>query len=957
MLFGRAVPLPQSSGFAQPPNGSTQDPSLGCPCVVCSANRLPVPNSVSPVASACRILSLSGNRLSVECASLEAVLGQALDHPHLVKTLMYLARGGDGPMVQFGGDGGGLELPDSTASSSSTIVNFLRQVRSAGRAGGGRGHRPAGQALSLPTASLAAGSVGSASGRSRLSLPGRPAVGQGSAGLGWPGGSMGEEAAAQWRAGFTGDPRGEGTAGRGQAAELRTATSMESGIECRRLTPRSGSSHRSSSSVRLSAGQARGNVSSAGSGGGDGSTGGGAWDSLHALSHASFRASLALLGMGMASISNSTNRSVPGGGAVAASAGFLPAGRGGTPLEVVPESASSTSDDTSLIGTPKAQQQNAEAAGAAGITAGQEALIASPFCSEHLFERRAAGTASATHHAHAQDPFTVFSAAMLTGLHQQQLGRATTGVSDAASAERGTHVLLTSASRLGVARLGVGGINMWSTSDSSTVRGSGGGGGSGPGGSAGQLSMTSSQVAAAVRLTSASGVWRQRQGSGATSGTAALPYGGLSGSGSSTWRSGMGSGAGPATPGSEEAGTALLATGGSRTGGRQVMAGATGKFTPGPPTQRQQWQQQQQQVSASVSGSQGRTSTSPFGPPPPVTPAHPAGPPSGLRAGVPDPPANRVARVRAPACGAPDPAIEDPAAAPDPEAAAAMEAHRQALQLLNAGASSGTATGTPNTSASAPLSSSSPQPRLSSSSSAHQPRHRSHQQHAQPLPLRSPQQRPLLQHGMAAAEEAAGASRAPGGTASLSAFAATSQRRRSSGPLTGPGLAPTGGAVAGTAPNTAGTALATAASAPTASTDAAPVGFPSTAAEASAVRHGGTEDIAPQPHSYPAGGGSGVPCEVAGQEHRPAERQREEEEEEEGPTGMGSGSFSDIDSGSELMGTDILDSPRTAARAAREVGSRLWRRAAHMGRLGCWLAAESRKMCMTEQVAHKVSAC
>ncbi len=858
-------------------------------------------------------------------------MGQALDHPHIVKTLMFLVRREDGPMVQFRGDGRVQGSPGSTASGSDAIGEFfLQQVRSADRVGGGRGRRPAGQALSLPTASLATSSFGSASGRSRLSLPSGPAGGQGSTGLGWMEGSMTAGAAARWRAEIAGHPRGEGTAGRGQAAGPRSATSAESGTGYRRLTLCSSSDHWSSSSARLSAGLQRGNVSSAGSGGdGDGGGGGGGVvDALHAPSHASSNASLpagmGILGMGRLS-TNRSGSDAPVGGTVAAGAGFLPAGRGGNQLEAVPESASPSNSDTSLTGSHGAQQQSADDVSAAGSTAGQEALIASPFSSEQHFESMGEGTSSAaTHHTHAQDTCTFLSSAMLTGLQQQQL-ETTTGVSDAALAESGAHVPLTTASRQGVGRLGGGGSAVQSTGDSSTVGGSGG-----AGGSLGQLSMTSSQVAAAVRLTSASGVWRQRQGSAAISGAAALSHGVLLGSGSSTWQSGAGSGAGAATPGSDDAGTA------SRSGGRRGMAGAIGKVAPGRPKQQQQERQQERQGPAPVSSGQvlplrpkgsGCSSLASSGSHPSAALLSPRPQQLFSQSTTPrvlGPPVDRVARARAPA-GAPGPVAEDPAADQGPEAAAAREARRQTLMLLTTGASSSsssTAAGTPPTTSSRALSSAtSPKPPPSSSGSAPQARQRSHLQQPQSQPPRSPPPRQQLQRAVTMAQVATGASRAPESAASLSAFAVASQRRVSSGPFTGPGVAPTGDAAAGTGPNQAGP-LATSPSAPTASTDAAPVGFPSTAAEASAVRHGGTADEVPHSHSHPAGRGSSVPWEVLRQECYPAERQ-EGPEEEELPAGVGGGSFSDIDSGSELMGANILDSPRTAARVAREVGSRL----------------------------------
>lgn len=311
----------------------------------------------------------------------------------------------------------------------------------------------------------------------------------------------------------------------------------------------------------------------------------------------------------------------------------------------------------------------------------------------------------------------------------------------------------------------------------------------------------------------------------------------------------------------------------------------------------------------------------------------------GYPAGASGPSADTDPHAMAPA-GAPALSVDVPAAAQGPEAAAhdaeaaaAMEAHRRALMLLTAGtSSSSTAAGALPTSSSRDVSFTSPTPILSSDNP--QSPHAPQQQRPQSQPSSRPKLHPQLQRAMAVAHEAARRASTPGagaGQPPASAFAAPSQRRLSSGPFVRLGLGVSGKATAGSSTSGSGAlALTTAPSADTAlmrplvrtASSAEMVysmGFPGTAAEASAVLHGAVAGGASQPPSGSHDRGS--------QQQQPQQRWHARQEGLEvakvvaqEPVGLGGGSFSDMDSESEYMSTAILDSPRTAAREAHAVG-------------------------------------
>lgn len=655
---------------------------------------------------------------------------------------------------------------------------------------------------------------------------------------------------------------------------------------------------------------------------------------------------------------------------------FLAGRLGGTPLAAVPESVSSSAGNTYTVPS-KARQHGGSADRSTSVgTSHNSHPTISPFLA-HAFLDPVPGTTPSI----AEGPYGDTSTAMAAGLQQSRNGRGAIGGRDAAAAGSvAPAAAFTAVSpALGRVKGGSGSSSFWFMGDGSGNVGGGLGGGDG-GGSTGLMTMDSSQVAAAARLTSASALWRQRRGSTAASAAAVVASGDmLLGSGSTARRHVVGTGEGPPVPGPADASAPPADAGGfSMRGRRGSIGGATGERPPLPPRHVATMVADQVPVppskgssaswlaaaddthTAACANPQPQQQPSPYPPPlsasfqtlftlhrarpsplPPLPPSVSSDSASGgaaaegsaLGASATEPVAGLG--IHSSTAGLPSSTqttgpgpdrCADPvagqqgtmgdvwrrSAADDPEVAAAKKAHRRALLLLTTDASGSI---TPLTSTSPALSTASPQP---------------------PPSPPAPWSQPQLQRAASAAQDAsrrACVARTPSGlTAPVSAFAAASQRRLSSGPFMRPGLAPPGGAVAGKE-TSRGICLALSA-APSAETalmrpsgravakaaKTSPVGFPSTAAEASAVRHGAKAGGAPHaqhPHGRdrgchdPAVGGGSVPWEHA---------RREEGQEEEELAAMDGGSFSDIDSVSELMGTDVLDSPRTAAREAHVVG-------------------------------------
>ncbi len=1084
---------------------------------------------------------LSGNRLSVECASLEAVMGQALDHPHIVKTLMFLARGRDGPMVRIGGGGDGGEgggaaaaatlgfgpgLTDGTPDSAHDALHDLLMAGGSAATGGGGGGRcgePSralvGQAVSLPAVSRRNSSTGAASGRSRLSLPaqaptatsssevqrqrrtspstdderfggfqafmvdrggstfdacggrafGGPAAGEGSTGPGWMEGSS-VAAGGRLRGGFMGDPAtGEDIVGperaggrpagtRGKPAALEPAMATEGAVtmpvtlratgsetvgtcgDSRSLANWFGSGYGATASGNrgLSAGQFGAQPAAA------------ATAAATAAPPSTGRASPASLVAGIGSVGTNRSSNAYGGNSHATDIALFPGGsRGGTALAAVPEAMSSSADDTSTHLT-HVQPQELVSSGARNTTH----VAVSPFSAG-----RANDGISPPPPTIAEDPCVVFSTAMVASLHQSHTSRTAGGGGGGGrtpaqnSAAANATIPPQWADRSDFGRVGNGSSNMMGTGEGSSPMGPGGP--SGRGGSVALASMDSSQMAAAARLTSASALWRLRQGSTAAGGGMGMPSADRW-SGSFALRAPTGAGAvpsalsprdtsgvralqtqnqqqqeqqegndGDASPGAAsphsdghgsapQGATGALASKGSgplnaqgdplplpplpRTAAGRAGTGTTSGSTGESPSVRPPLQQRltamlaagpapqpskgsgaswfatagsypsaipapqlsqggttrlHKASSAPAQGMLHRARPLPLPPLPPSVssdstsaaasgqqlerPAIPPRAPAAMRGRTspPQPPTTTALAAGTNATGAQRPSGTAPSASAgphahdtsasasvseDPEFAAAMEAHSRALMLLTNDASSGTA-GTAHTVHTALLSSASTHP----------------QPHSRP----ASRPHPHLQRAMAVAQEASRRATTPSptpGAAPVSAFAAASQRRLSTGPFEGgPGLVPPSAPAEGPGMGAARGALglATAPSADAAQmrticgtgnavssrTGTAPVGFPGTAAEASAVMHGGTAA-----HLHAPGkelgrhGGARVAVEAQGAGQQQKGGGDAEEEEAEGPEGAGGGSFSDVESDSELMGMEILDSPRTAARKARMVG-------------------------------------